>query len=256
MKNSGRDGEAPGALVRLRRLLYDFSKDVAMKRTLALLLPIALLLITAHRLPAPISEVPATTPTPKPKPEGALRSKPKPEATAKPKSRTLSFPGTWAGTGFGKNSDGTTYSLSYIIKISDDEKTALVSIAEVGKIMGPTQFSCARFREALTWSMSNSGGTIVYTMRIKSNGTVDLLREGRFTGGDFDGTTYTETGTLSRQDASSAPSAPQTTIAPAPQTTATAAPKTPLASQLPSPFRTSQDLFTIRLIRTHGSFST
>lgn len=45
-----------------------------MKRTLALLLTVALLLITAHRLPAPISEIPES---PTPAPEQSAKSKPK-----------------------------------------------------------------------------------------------------------------------------------------------------------------------------------
>jgi len=52
--------------------------------TIRLLLPITLLLIAAHRLPAPISEE-ATTPKPQPKREATPKPKPKPEATPKPK---------------------------------------------------------------------------------------------------------------------------------------------------------------------------
>lgn len=80
-----------------------------MKRALALFLIAALLLITAHRLPAPIQEVPESpTPTPeqsaKPKPKRATRpkatqterssvAKPTPSPTPSKK-----FAGKWVGT--------------------------------------------------------------------------------------------------------------------------------------------------------------
>jgi hypothetical protein len=82
-----------------------------MKRTLALLLTVALLLVTAHRLPAPIHEVPESpTPTPaeqakpkktqaKPKSvesEPKAKSASKPSATPAPQSPAR-FAGTWTG---------------------------------------------------------------------------------------------------------------------------------------------------------------
>jgi len=51
-----------------------------MKRSLGLLLVLTLLLVTAHRLPAPIQEVPES-PTPVPE----QSAKPKPKRTIKPK---------------------------------------------------------------------------------------------------------------------------------------------------------------------------
>jgi hypothetical protein len=161
-----------------------------------------LLLISAHRLPAPISEIPQTTPTPKPKREATPRSKSKPEATLKPKARpNLSFAGTWTGSVISKSSNGNTYSYSYVINISDDEKTVLINQAQTGKSMSgpPTPASCSRFREALTWSFSSAGGTTTYTMRINSNGTASFLREGRNFGGEADDVTYTQTGIFSRR---------------------------------------------------------
>jgi len=85
-----------------------------MKRTLALFLTIALLVITAHRLPAPISEIPESpTPAPTVVPTVAPTSKPKPKSLPKPKSEASEsitksvkqqpspkqsrFAGTWAG---------------------------------------------------------------------------------------------------------------------------------------------------------------
>jgi hypothetical protein len=84
-----------------------------MKRSLIIFSAAAFLLITAHRLPAPITEVPETptpTPTPKPAPQESAESKPKP-AKPKPKPADTEAPakratpeppkapvaGTWAG---------------------------------------------------------------------------------------------------------------------------------------------------------------
>jgi hypothetical protein len=75
-------------------------------------------------------------------------------------------------------------------------------------------------------------------MRINADGTASFLREGRYTGGDWDGITYTHTGTLSREGAAPLSSGPQTTAAPAPQATINAAPKKdgglPVAKPVPN----------------------
>lgn len=72
-----------------------------MKRTLALLLTVALLLITAHRLPAPISEVPQATPTPASVPITTGEKMPIAPAASVPsptsKTKTGRFAGTWTG---------------------------------------------------------------------------------------------------------------------------------------------------------------
>lgn len=69
------------------------------------LLTLTLLLLIAHRLPAPISEE-ATTPKPQSKREATPKSKPKPEASApatasarqQPSVARSRFAGTWVGT--------------------------------------------------------------------------------------------------------------------------------------------------------------
>ena len=84
-----------------------------MKRTLVPFLIVALFLISAHRLPAPIQEVPES-PTPAPTVAPTAKPKPKPSATPKPKaeasetatnpasqqpsSKQSRFAGTWVGT--------------------------------------------------------------------------------------------------------------------------------------------------------------
>jgi hypothetical protein len=214
-----------------------------MIRTIRALLPIALIVLFGEHLPAPISETPEATPTPKPKREAPAkpRSKPKSEATPKPAATVnRSFAGTWTGTVSFTSSTGESGSTNYIIKISDDEKTVLVNLAEVGKTISgpPWQFTCARFRDALSWGISDSGGMTTYTMRINPDGSSNFLREGRYTGGDYDGVTYTHTGTLLREGASPPSPVSQTITKPAPQTTVTAAPKTagdlPLAKAVPN----------------------
>ena len=79
-----------------------------MKRTLALLFAVALLLIAAHRLPAPISEenpTPAPTPVkaPKPKAPRVKKTEPsetRPRATAAATATPIQnkFDGSWSGT--------------------------------------------------------------------------------------------------------------------------------------------------------------
>src|SRR5262245_8631800 len=117
----------------------------------------ALLLVTAHRLPAPISEAPQATPIPKPKREAAPRVNSKPEATPKPKAPSLRFAGTWSGTTVSRSSDGATGQYSQLIQVSDDEKTVLLHSAPVGNSISgpPRQASCTRFGEALSWSDSD-----------------------------------------------------------------------------------------------------
>ena len=61
-----------------------------MKRTLARFLAVALLLISAHRLPAPISEEPQPTPA------RPSRTHPPPSATPK-RADPARFAGTWSG---------------------------------------------------------------------------------------------------------------------------------------------------------------
>lgn len=212
-----------------------------MKRTLALFLFVALLLITAQRLPAPISEVPQTTQAPKPKREPA--SKPKPKSETIPKSPLkLSFPGTWTGTTITKSSNGgDSGPTNYIIRISDDEKTVWINW-DLQQPSGPGhQASSNRFRETLGWSLTLAGSdlnvideemsnyTVTDTLRMNANGTASFVREGRypsmvnFWGGHDPGITFKCAGTLSRQDASPAPAIPQTiTTSSAPKPTAPA----------------------------------
>jgi hypothetical protein len=205
-----------------------------MKRTL---LAIALLLMAAHRLPAPISEEPEATPAPKPKREVVSKQKPKAEPTSKPTATpNRSFAGTWTGTTANQDSNGNSSSTLYSVEISDDEKTVLVNSAEAGTTISgpPAQAACTRFREALTWSFSGSDGMTTYSLRINGNGTANFHREGKYTGGDYDGLTYTHNGTFSRQDASSAPPVLQTATTPITNAAAKNAGGLPTAKPVPN----------------------
>ena len=88
---------------------YFNRKMSILRRTFGYTLVAALLLATAQRLPAPISEIESPTPTPeqsiKPKPKRAPKPKPKPEARASATSSVRQqaakqnrFAGTWVGT--------------------------------------------------------------------------------------------------------------------------------------------------------------
>jgi hypothetical protein len=177
-------------------------------RRILTLLTAALVLITAHRLPAPISEMPESTPTPKPKREATHVSKPKPEATPNKASSTLSFAGTWRGTAITIGSDGLRSAEDYIIKISDDEKTVLTSFrGRYVTISGPDyQATCIRFGGALSWSLKQMGENPTWvstdTLRLNSNGTASFVCEGSVIAGDNQGMTFKHTGTFSRQEKS------------------------------------------------------
>jgi len=199
-----------------------------------------LLFATTQRLPAPISEVPQATPRPKPKQEAATKIRSKPEATPKPKSNPLRFAGAWIGTIVATASDGSSSNYSYLIEISDDEKTVLFRFAAVGSSFSgpPDQASCTRFGQALSWSLSNSSATQTYSMRLNVDGTASFHMEGRWISGDNEGITFAHSGTLSRQGVSSLPSGQQTATASTSQTTVSVASKSvgglPVASPVPN----------------------
>jgi hypothetical protein len=180
-----------------------------MKRTLAPFLAVTLLLITAHRLPAPFSEVPEATPTPKPKREAAPRAKPKTEATPKPAAASnRSLAGTWSGSAA---TIGTNETCFFVIKIANDEKMVLISWkfggenSEFATSDGPPELAtCTRFGNALSWSppsLKQIGEACTDTLRLNNNGTASFTRT--LTSADRS-KTFNNTGTLSRQGGSAA----------------------------------------------------
>jgi hypothetical protein len=129
------------------------------RRTLALLLALALLLITAHRLPAPIQEIPES-PTPaldesgKPKPKRTIKPKgtsESPENSAKRKPASPSsqleqhpkFAGTWRGTlPFGLAGD-----LHLTLVINNDG----TSVTESGGLVGTVNFRATNDGKTVSW---------------------------------------------------------------------------------------------------------
>lgn len=161
------------------------------------------LLISAHRLPAPISEIPESTPSPKPQRETVPRSRP--EQMVKPRATpALSFAGTWTGpTTYTGN--GETKNLICQLKISNDERMVEIYWSKVGKqnVTDPGgQAGCSRSGETLTWKFTEPasglplpGWTATDTLRANVNGTVNFVRDGRRSNGAI----FQQTGTLSRQ---------------------------------------------------------
>jgi hypothetical protein len=155
-----------------------------MKRMLGLLLTVALLLVTSHRLPAPIQEV-SESPTPppeqsaKPKPKRAIKPKVASESsegqarTSSPTPQTKAtrqrnpFDGTWIGT------------LNNLPWLGNTEFTFLISasgtsITEKSKQMGtkPYQATCdgstmrwtAEANCAWTFTPNSDGKTALATI--------------------------------------------------------------------------------------------
>ncbi len=79
-------------------------------------------------------------------------------------------------------------------------------------ITGPgLQLPCNRFRETLTWTLTQETSTETDTLRIDANGSASFVRDGRVIAGDTfldPGGPYNITGILSRQDFSPAPPDP------------------------------------------------
>jgi hypothetical protein len=205
--------------------------------TIRVLLTIGLVLTFPHRLPAPIQEAPESTPTPKPKREVVVRPKPKPEATPKPKATpNRAFAGTWIGSTTDTSSNGDTGSSRFVIKISDDEKTVLINWELNGESASGSDFQtpCNKFGNTLSWALKQMGENPTWvctdTFQLNGDGTANFIRKGNWIGGDFEGGTYTCTGTFSRQGASS-PSLGQSTAALPASPTPTAPPTNNVAAQ-------------------------
>jgi hypothetical protein len=216
-----------------------------MKTASHIVLVIFLLALSAHRLPAPFSETPEATPTPKPKREATQKSKPKPEPTSKRTATpNRSFAGTWSGSTVDTSSNGNQGSSNYVVKISDDEKTVLISWRKAEATTNGPDYpaACIRFGSALSWSLKQMGETPIWqctdTLQLNSNGTASYASSGSIIAGDYEGGTFNSTGTFSRQGASSTPAVMQTgTTVPA-TTPTTPVPKSvggvPVAKPVPN----------------------
>ncbi|PYJ27358.1 MAG: hypothetical protein DME90_10335 [Verrucomicrobia bacterium] len=186
--------------------------------TFRALLMIGLVLMFAEHLPAPIQEVPEATPTLKPKREAISKPKSKAEAAPKPKSRpSRSFAGTWSGSTVNSSSDGSDKTNSEYVKAS-----------------------CIRVGGTLTWNLTQIGENPTWvctdTLRMNADGTVSFVRNGRWIAGDYQGITYNNTGTFSRQGASSGFSVRQTAASsqPTPDAAASQTSGIPVAKPVPN----------------------
>jgi len=212
--------------------------------TFRALLMIGLVLMFAEHLPAPIQEVPEATPTLKPKREAISKPKSKAEAAPKPKSRpSRSFAGTWSGSTVNSSSDGSDKTNSeYVIRVSDDEKTVLINWSAPGEQLSGADFqaSCIRVGGTLTWNLTQIGENPTWvctdTLRMNADGTVSFVRNGRWIAGDYQGITYNNTGTFSRQGASSGFSVRQTAASsqPTPDAAASQTSGIPVAKPVPN----------------------
>jgi hypothetical protein len=149
--------------------------------------------------PAPIQEIPET-PTPAAQPsERPNKPKPRPESTAKPRAPLdLSFAGTWSGTTLTENKE----SVSYIIKISDDERLAWVTYNASKTLTGDVLRldNCKRLGQTLTWNGELQGDqSINDTLRLNGDGTAVFVSEGKLGANAEAG--HRRTGTLTKNGA-------------------------------------------------------
>jgi hypothetical protein len=162
------------------------------------------LLIAVHPLPAPVIETPEVTPsaTPKPRRQSAsIESAPKQRSVSKP---AVSLAGTWTGTASGEMHaplSPPSYSDSYTIQISADEKTASWTASKWlgARFQAPVQKNGRR----LIWSYEKhdlAGKTLINSsLQINPNGTATFVETCGLANGLFKGSGYSVTGTLVRK---------------------------------------------------------
>ena len=179
----------------------------ALSRPFAILFALGLLLITAHRLPAPIVEETAPTPQPKVKrPAAEAETKPKQSPANKPVAAAkVSFAGNWTGTATGRINQAvfgqTSFSSNYKIQISADERTAnwTSSAWMFAKFQAPVQ----KNGRTLTWTTERhdiAGATTVKCrLEMDSNGTARYSESSGLVNGVFKGKGYEISGVFVRQ---------------------------------------------------------
>jgi hypothetical protein len=161
------------------------------RRTIGVFVMVVLLFVTAHRLPAPISE--ETTPPPKP----AATAKPKPKTVApKPKPTPISFAGTWSGVTSGAcSNDGVNHSYAITVTISADERT--ISWQFGGQSY---QHACYRAGDTIRWDDTNDVVTSTTSLRIAANGrSLSYSAKSTITTWPLEGTVCNSTGVLARR---------------------------------------------------------
>jgi hypothetical protein len=167
-----------------------------MKRRLALSFTVLLFVATAHRLPAPIQEVPESPPPapkqpskPKPRLPTKEREPPRKPTPAKPKFGE--FAGTWVGpvtvtfgSDIGLNGSGKS---SRTLKISNDG-TVYYGQSTDGRYTGEhnSRASLSSDGRTLIWSyqQTQQDGTVraTYSLRLVGANTAGYQENGSFTG--------------------------------------------------------------------------
>jgi hypothetical protein len=169
------------------------------------LFAVGFLVFTPHRLPAPIVEEPTPRPKPKAAKPPATQSKPKQSPSTKATTPKVAFAGTWSGTATGRINQAvfgqTSFSSTYKIQISPDERTAswTSSAWMFAKFQAPVQ----KNGRVLSWTTERrdiAGTTTVNCrMEIDQNGTARYSESSGLVNGVFKGAGYEISGTFIRQ---------------------------------------------------------
>jgi hypothetical protein len=173
-----------------------------MNRFLRYFCVLGLILLTAHRLPAPISE--EETPRPREKSKMIAKPKTKGDATPKPRAPTILFAGNWRGVATGEMHaplSPPSYSDTYNIQISADEKTVSWTASKWlgAKFQAPTR----RSGQTLYWTYEKhdiAGKSLINSsLQLNSDGTATFHETDNIDNGMFKGSGYSVTGRFVRQ---------------------------------------------------------
>jgi hypothetical protein len=165
-----------------------------------------IMLLSAHRSPAPIREI-QESPAPSPKPRHVSRKAPheQPAATSTPEKKTVSFAGNWKGTASGPSKQaliGTvTLTSNYNLQVSQDEKQ--VSWTSSAWMFAHFQAPVQKSGRTLSWTYERHDiagqSNIAVKMEMNPDGTATLMEYTGMTNGAFKGYSYQLIGRLIRQ---------------------------------------------------------
>jgi hypothetical protein len=142
---------------------YLLHKMSILRRTFCFSLVAALLLVTAHRLPAPIQEVPES-PTPTPTPALQLQSNP-PSSATQERADPARFAGTWAGRiKVGKNGD-----FHVTLAVNSDATSLTQDSKRLGELTHPTAVN----GRTLSWR-GGKFNNVAWTLTPNSDGQTAL----------------------------------------------------------------------------------
>jgi hypothetical protein len=158
------------------------------------------LLAAPMRLPAPISEIAPQTPTPAAQTE---TPKPKTRPTSSAASEAPApgpFAGTWKGLLTISAQNGRKDARQCTIRISNDQKTVEIELADKGDGSGRLTERATGLRRGknLTWQVRQPTATTVCTLELRGANSLSYVRTDRFTSGELKGGVVTSTATLSK----------------------------------------------------------